>query len=54
MILRGANSSASVAGQYEIYDIGNNAILAAYSLGKVGTDFQFGGLGRFSTATPLT
>jgi probable HAF family extracellular repeat protein len=47
MILRGANSSAAVAGQYEIYDIGNNAIQAAYSLGKVGTDFQFAGLGRF-------
>ena len=47
MILRGANSSASVAGQYEIYDIGNNAILAGYSLGTVGTDFAFAGLGRF-------
>src|SRR5215471_320045 len=34
-------------GQYEIYDIGNNAILAAYFLGTVGTDFQFVGLGSF-------
>jgi len=42
MILRdGAN------GLYEIYDIGNNAILAAQSLGQVGTDWQFAGLGRF-------
>src|SRR5262249_31943736 len=35
-------------GLYEIYDIGNNAILAAYSLGQVGTDWQFNGLGRFN------
>jgi len=47
MILRGSDSSASVAGQYEIYDIGSNAILAAYSLGKVGTDYHFASLGRF-------
>src|SRR5919204_3508802 len=47
LILRGANSSAAIAGQYEIYDIGNNAILAGYSLGQAGTDFQFAGLGRF-------
>ena len=46
MILRGSNGSPS-AGQYEIYDIGNNAILAGYSLGQVGTDWQFAGLGRF-------
>jgi probable HAF family extracellular repeat protein len=32
-------------GAYEIYDIGNNAILAAYPLGQVGTDWQFAGLG---------
>jgi len=42
MILRhGAN------GLYEIYDIGNNGILAAQPLGQVGTDWQFVGLGRF-------
>ena len=46
MILRGANGSPS-AGQYEIYDIGNNSTLAAYSLAEVGTDWQFAGLGRF-------
>jgi probable HAF family extracellular repeat protein len=46
MILRGSNGSPS-AGQYEIYDIGNNAILAGYSLGPVGTDWQFIGLGGF-------
>jgi hypothetical protein len=34
-------------GQYEIYDIGNNGILAAYQLGQVGTDWKFVGLGRF-------
>jgi probable HAF family extracellular repeat protein len=47
MILRGANTSPAVAGQYEIYDIGSNSILAGYSLGTVGTDWQFAGLGRF-------
>jgi probable HAF family extracellular repeat protein len=49
MILRGANnSSAVVAGHYEIYDIGSNSILAGYSLGAVGTDWQFVGLGGFN------
>jgi probable HAF family extracellular repeat protein len=47
MILRGSDSSGAVAGQYEIYDIGNNAILAGYLLGQAGTDYQFAGLGRF-------
>ena len=42
MILRQAPTAS-----YEIYDIGNNAILAAYSLGQVGTDWQFVGLGGF-------
>src|SRR5207245_10077924 len=47
MILRGSNTSPAVAGQYEIYDIGNNAILAGYQLGQVGTDWKFAGLGGF-------
>src|SRR5262249_56087918 len=34
-------------GKYEIYDIGNNALLAAYDLGQVGTTWQFVGLGGF-------
>ena len=34
-------------GQYEIYDIGNNAILAGYFLGQVGADWRFAGLGGF-------
>jgi hypothetical protein len=34
-------------GTYEIYDLGNNAILAAYALGQVGSDWQFVGLGGF-------
>jgi hypothetical protein len=34
-------------GLYEIYDISNNAILAAYELGQVGTDWQFVALGGF-------
>jgi probable HAF family extracellular repeat protein len=49
MILRGANTSLAARGQYEIYDIGNNAILAAYSLGQVGTDWAFVTLGGFQT-----
>jgi probable HAF family extracellular repeat protein len=47
MVLRGANASPAVAGQYQIYNIGNNAILAAYSLGPVGTDWVFVTLGGF-------
>ncbi len=42
MILRHAAD-----GQYEIYDIGNNSILAGYSFGQVGTDWKFVGLGGF-------
>jgi hypothetical protein len=34
-------------GLYEIYDIGSNALLAAYPLGQVGTDWAFIGLGGF-------
>jgi endoglucanase len=34
-------------GQYEIYDIGNNALLAAYQLGTVGADWQFVGVRPF-------
>src|SRR5262249_40789806 len=34
-------------GQYYIYDIGNNSLLAAYKLGQVGTDWNFYGLGGF-------
>jgi hypothetical protein len=34
-------------GQYEIYDIGRNSLLAAYHLGQVGTDWQFVALGGF-------
>jgi hypothetical protein len=35
-------------GLYEIYDIGNNAILAGYLLGQVGTEWAFVTLGGFS------
>jgi len=34
-------------GRYEIYDIGNNSVLAAHPLGQVGTDWKFVGLGGF-------
>ena len=43
MILRHASD-----GKYEIYDIGNNAILSGNFLGQVGTDWQFVGLGGFN------
>src|SRR5262249_35725634 len=46
MSLRASNSSLS-AGQYEIYNIGNNSLLAPCQLGAVGTDWQFTGLGGF-------
>jgi hypothetical protein len=34
-------------GFYEIYDIGNNSLLAAFQLGQVGTDWRFVTLGGF-------
>jgi hypothetical protein len=40
-------NNASAGGFYQIYDIGNNAILASYQLGQVGTNWQFAGLGGF-------
>ena len=43
MVLREAGN-----GQYEIYNLGNNSILAAYWLGQVGTDWAFVTLGGFS------
>src|SRR5262249_2160592 len=50
MVLRGSTRSAAVMGQYEIYDIGSNTILAGYSLGQVGTDWGFVTLGGFNGA----
>src|SRR6516162_5423930 len=35
-------------GKYEICDIGNNSVLAAYQLGQVGTDWAFVMLGGFN------
>jgi hypothetical protein len=35
-------------GKYEICDIGNNSLLAAYQLGQVGTDWAFVTLGGFN------
>jgi hypothetical protein len=37
----------SANGNYEIYDIGNNSILAADALGQVGLEWQVSGVGRF-------
>ena len=34
-------------GEYEIYDIGGNAILAAYPLGQVGSLYKFAAMGTF-------
>ena len=36
------------SGDYEIYDLGKNAILAAGPLGRVGTEWQVAGLGGFN------
>src|SRR2546427_735709 len=47
MIMRGWNAGPAVAGQYWIYDLGSNSILAAYSLGQVGTNWAFVTLGSF-------
>jgi probable HAF family extracellular repeat protein len=40
-------SASRAVSQYEIYDIGNNAILASYDLGQIGTDWKYVGLGNF-------
>ena len=42
MIMRDGNN-----GNYEIYDLGNNAILAAAPLGQVGTEWKVSGVGGF-------
>ena len=42
MIMRDGNN-----GDYEIYDIGGNAILAAGDLGQVGLEWQVAGVGGF-------
>src|SRR5262249_41634010 len=34
-------------GTYEVYNVGGNAILAAYRLGQVGTSWTFAALGTF-------
>jgi hypothetical protein len=43
MIMQNTNS-----GDLEIYDIGGNAILAAFPIGQVGLEWQFLGLGTFN------
>jgi hypothetical protein len=43
MVLRNTGN-----GQYQIYNLGNNSILAAYWLGQVGTDWGFATLGGFN------
>jgi hypothetical protein len=35
-------------GNYQIYDVGNNSILASSPLGQVGTEWAFAGLGDFN------
>jgi hypothetical protein len=42
MIMRDGNN-----GDYEIYDLGSNTILAAYALGQVGLAWQVAGIGAF-------
>src|SRR5262249_59298372 len=51
MILRGANT-APVAGQYEVYDIRNNAILAGYQLGQGGAHWTVVPLRRLFPRDP--
>jgi uncharacterized membrane protein len=38
----------SIGGLYEIYNVGNNSVLAAYSLAQVGTEWQAAGFGNFN------
>lgn len=44
MFLRGPD------GTYEVYNIGKNSVLAGNSLGQVGADYQFAGLGSFNAS----
>ena len=44
MILRNANN-----GGVEVYDIRNNQIIGANFMGAVGLDWQFSGVGNFSS-----
>jgi hypothetical protein len=39
-------------GTLEIYNVGNNTILAGYALGQIGINRQFVGLGGFNNANP--
>jgi hypothetical protein len=49
MVLRQTSVPPSITdGTYQIYDIGNNKILANYQLGQVGADWQFVTLGGFN------
>ena len=41
------NTTRGSMGQYEIYNIGGNAVLAAYPLGQVGAPWTFAGVGTF-------
>ena len=45
MMLRNRNT-----GQFEVYDIRNNAITSAFNIGTVGSDFQVAGFGPFHAA----
>ena len=40
----------SNTGQFELYDIRNNAITSAFNIGTVGPDFQVAGFGAFHAA----
>ena len=42
-------TSGGSMGQYEIYDIGGNAVLTAYSLALLGPEMTASGLGSFQT-----
>jgi hypothetical protein len=49
MVLRQTSAPPSITnGQYQIYDLGNNATLAGYTLGRLGANWQFVTLGRFN------
>ena len=49
LVLRNANTGA-----FEVYDIANNQLTGAASLGQVGLDWQFGGFAVDPPAAPGT
>jgi uncharacterized protein YaiE (UPF0345 family) len=50
LLLRNTNAASAFAGELQVYDISNNTLVPiANRLGQVGLDWQFSGIGNFSS-----